>query len=97
MTNVTLRRGKFYKDGVPMPLEFGNKDQLRLIRIVEQLKTEGSLFNPMSDGGWSLRCVCGTKLYFKSFGEMPCPTCAIIYACLEEEESGIPYVKIKSL
>lgn len=38
---MTLVNGKFFNDGNPYPLEFGNKDQLRLIEKVQACKTDG--------------------------------------------------------
>lgn len=65
---MTLRNGKFFKDDQPYPLEFGNKDQIKLIDAVNQLKKEGAVPGLIFDEaqkficGIQLICVCGSTI-----------------------------------
>ena len=63
---MVLRNGKFYEGDVLVPLEFGNKLQLKLIEKVEALR-EGDVLADVDDGlpgerfAISHTCVCGTR------------------------------------
>jgi hypothetical protein len=65
---LTFKQGKFYRDGIVEPLEFGNKDQLRIIENVKQLREEGAVPTMVMDDsqkfvcGISLQCVCGSPI-----------------------------------
>lgn len=65
---MILRDGKFYEGDTVVPLEFGNKEQIRLIDAVKQLKEEGALpafiWNHKHDRiiGYYLQCVCGHRV-----------------------------------
>ena len=66
--DIVLKNGSFYKAGIKVPLEFGNKEQIKLIEAVKQLKEEGALPAFILDDtgdrliGLSLQCVCGSKV-----------------------------------
>lgn len=66
---MTLRSGKFYKDGVQVPVEFGNLEQIKLLKKVEELRSEGDdvHYNLDSDGDGSVwyNCVCGHIVPFE--------------------------------
>lgn len=39
---ITLKHGKFFNDGKPMPFEFGNLDQIKLLdKVSELMKNDG--------------------------------------------------------
>jgi len=73
---ITLKHGKFFKDGEPMPLEFGNKEQIKILERVERLKTEGEEIDQefitneacteIIGTEWAIRCVCGDLVFFKA-------------------------------
>lgn len=54
---MKLVRGEFFENGIKVPLEFGNKDQLALINKAEQLR-EG-VFYPHD----SIECLCGHTVW----------------------------------
>ncbi len=106
---MTLVNGKFFNDGNPYPLEFGNKDQLKLIDKVKWMLEEG--LNPtllLDDNdeysGMSIKCVCGSTVQvdFKDpedFSDLEgekrkCPGCNFKYlVCLTDDDS-FPYFKL---
>lgn len=65
---MTLIEGKFYKDGVPVPPEFGNKEQINLIKEheqkVEALNTDGWEVDVTIEYSYvvTFKCICGTEL-----------------------------------
>lgn len=65
---MTLKEGKFYKDGERYPIEFGNKDQLQLLDKVQALMHDGCLLRGNTDEDldgeieeveYKYICVCG--------------------------------------
>ena len=103
---MTLKDGKFYKDGQPYPLEFGNKEQIELINKVQQGKEEG--FAPEIDlqddevtFSYFSDCVCGVQTFIcsssmnNSIGRVvKCDGCSLKYRVCEDEEYGFWYLKI---
>lgn len=65
---MTLKNGSFYQDGVKVPIEFGNKEQIKLINAVKLLKEDGAVPALIFDEaerficGISFTCVCGSKV-----------------------------------
>jgi len=72
---LTLKQGKFYdQDGNNVPLEFGNKEQIKLLERVQDLRTEGRLlrgwYDKDIDGeiehvSYSFQCICGKRTELK--------------------------------
>lgn len=62
----TVKDGKLYKDGKPVKLEFGNRDQIAAIRNYEkrseQFKTEGVILEPQFEATVKWQCLCGSFL-----------------------------------
>ena len=103
MTNskLILKDGKFYRDGVHVPLEFGNKEQIELIKLVKQLRRDGSAgdFIMEQDGSFKcsifLDCVCGSLIHlFWEPNEDPvgkklkCEGCNFIYQMMYNEDDS---------
>jgi hypothetical protein len=101
---MTLRDGKFYNDhGQVVPLEFGNKQQVAILKRVDTLAREGEEFYIDFDSGstvedmtFKLTCVCGEFVRFKGSEEMDglqkkC-SCGLTYVCHEDQEC---YVTVK--
>lgn len=98
---MNLINGKFFKDGKPYPLEFGNLEQIKLIEGVKQLKEEGAVPRLIFDErqtficGISLTCVCGSEVKLtwetESEGEeiegetIKCKGCEFIYEVCADE------------
>lgn len=98
---LTFKRGKFYRDGIQEPLEFGNKDQIRIIENVKQLREEGAVPAYILDDtqklfiGIRLRCVCGgdisavwkTQDELNSLigGKIKCTGCDFTYQICEDD------------
>lgn len=69
---MKLINGKFYEGGKEVPLEFGNKEQIRLLNQVnekiEELKGDGLFVDvdeiPMVKVSIDFDCVCGVALDF---------------------------------
>lgn len=107
---MTLRNGKFFKDGNPYPLEFGNMDQINLIDAVKQLKEEGAVPILIFDerqtfiSGLQLTCVCGSEIllaweteeegYEIEGTEVKCPGCDFNYEVCADEYNFL-FFKIK--
>ncbi|HEY3429292.1 MAG TPA: hypothetical protein VGK39_01365, partial [Cyclobacteriaceae bacterium] len=58
---MTIRKGKFYKNDVEVPIEHGNKEQIELLKRVEEMQ-EG--FDPdeikiTKKVNIEFKCVCG--------------------------------------
>ena len=72
---MKLKDGKFFRDGKPVPLEFGNKEQIRLMNEQQEqiraLTHEGYWITPdvynMEEGGIradvEFDCVCGNRIW----------------------------------
>lgn len=99
---MTLKDGKFYKDGEPYPLEFGNNDQIQLIEKVRALKDGGIsprlIFDEqtMIIDTARMTCVCGSIVEIKGFEEgqiIKCTGCKFTYKVFEDD-CGFPYLKI---
>lgn len=62
---MTFQNGKFYNsDGVNVPLEFGNKEQIKILDRVKNLMGDGEPIRFLLDGkGGSFttehKCICG--------------------------------------
>ena len=64
---VTLKQGKFYNDGEPMPLEIGNIDQINLIARYNEVRDEGveayrDYWSHETDILLCHSCVCGHRI-----------------------------------
>ena len=65
---MTLKNGKFYQDGQPIPLEFGNMEQIALMDYAKSLQEEGVLPELIYDPtdkficGISIQCPCGETI-----------------------------------
>ena len=96
---MTLKDGKFFKDGQPYPLEFGNKDQLSLIEKVKSVREEGAVPQQLEEDGEfvgiRLTCVCGDHVqvdfnslddFYEAEGKkVKCPGCKFRYiVCVDE-------------
>jgi hypothetical protein len=74
---LELVDGKFYRDGVPEPLEFGNKEQIKLMNqakeTLESLMGDGLVVEPDFEitvtGVIRFKCPCGQHVYFETDGE----------------------------
>jgi hypothetical protein len=108
---MQLINGKFFRDGVPVPLEFGNMEQVRLIEGVKLLKEEGAMPAFIFDEaqnyicGISLTCVCGHKVqchwetkeegYEIEGTEVKCTGCDFVYEVCSDEDAFL-FFKIVS-
>ena len=66
---VTILNGKFYKDGKPMPVEFGNKEQAEAFEKAAKYEKElkGGMpldFSIETTYSGSFKCICGHRFYF---------------------------------
>lgn len=66
---MTLKNGKFYDtNGVQVPLEFGNKEQINLInraqKKVDALNGEGDLVDIRTTNTYEVfyKCICGSGM-----------------------------------
>jgi len=70
---MRLIEGKFYEGDKVIPLEFGNKEQIRIIaeqqRIVDELNGDGLVVDPDIEEvikvSVSTKCLCGGGVYFQ--------------------------------
>jgi len=88
---MTLKHGSFYKDGIKVPIEFGNNEQIQLLKTAEILRNEGTMCLE------HFVCLCGwhNDLTEMEFGEkFRCKMCSQKYIFLEDEEWGLPIVKM---
>lgn len=97
---VTFSHGKFYDNGNPMPLEFGNRDQIRLIANVQALHTEGALLVSISDteDKWAISCPCGVRLVFDCPWATEKKTCACGLVYVVHDDADVvcmPYVTVQ--
>lgn len=68
---LELRNGKFFRGNEPVPLEFGNPEQIRLmnqqIREKQELEAEGILVEPnftvTIEADIQFKCECGSWVY----------------------------------
>lgn len=101
---MTLKDGKFFNDGHPYPLEFGNKDQLKLIEKVKVMRSDGimpiMILNDSDEFcGLALKCVCGSVVhtdYEEDFEETigvktKCPGCNFKYVICADEYDFLFY------
>jgi hypothetical protein len=69
---MTIKNGKFFKDGVQVPIEHGNKEQIKLMKQVEEMTLWG--FTPEITIVKSLemhfKCICGAFNHFNDFTKM---------------------------
>lgn len=99
---MTLKDGKFYKDGQPYPLEFGNKDQIALMNKFREAKENGVCadidLNPDNKTfSHYIKCVCGAKTKIGEYisgAQRKCTGCKLVYLILEDDDFGFPYIKI---
>jgi hypothetical protein len=71
--SLILRNGKFYDGDKEVPPEFGNKEQIKIIReqerLVEDLKGEGLEIEIEAEEKWTLsahfKCICGKTLFME--------------------------------
>jgi hypothetical protein len=106
---LTLNNGKFFEDGKPVPLEFGNKDQLKMLAKATELAGDGVLarhteFGEAGEGSVTIEymCMCGTNFERQySFldwnalqtDKFTCAGCGIKY--LLDGESFEPFILVK--
>ena len=68
---MTIKHGKFYKDGVQVPIEHGNKEQIVIMKRIEEMQDgfdpEISIKKKIT---MQFKCVCGAKNDFDSFTEL---------------------------
>jgi collagenase-like PrtC family protease len=70
---MILKNGKFYDGDKEVPLEFGNKEQIKLLREVdrraEMLQGEGLEIEIVGEEKWTLmaqfRCICSNQIFFE--------------------------------
>lgn len=71
MADLILKNGSFYRDGEKVPLEFGNKEQIRLMQEQMQVITalkEGLVLEPDIEeittysAEVRFKCICGTRV-----------------------------------
>jgi hypothetical protein len=99
---MTLKDGKFYKDGNPYPLEFGNREQIDLIKKCQESKIHGVPAElHLGDDGKTfvacIGCVCGVKTEIGQYiiGSIRrCKGCKLTYEIFEDDDFGFTYVKI---
>ncbi|MBB2148832.1 hypothetical protein [Pedobacter gandavensis] len=73
---VTIKNGKFYKDGQEMPVEFGNLEQIQALDYIEKhtaaLK-EGLMLDPDTETVVTFRdhfnCFCGQLIFLEDSSE----------------------------
>lgn len=69
--DMTVRNGKFYRGSIEVPIEHGNKEQIALLKRVQEMQ-EG--FYPevyiKKSIHMEFRCVCGALNEFESFSEL---------------------------
>lgn len=104
---MKLVNGKFFNDdGVQVPLEFGNNDQIQLLEKVKFFK-DGVMphftFNDSNDKiiGLHLFCVCGgiVEIMDESMSEIDgkkinCSKCNFTYKVCDDEDFDFPYFKL---
>jgi redox-regulated HSP33 family molecular chaperone len=67
-TSLEIRDGKFFRDGQPEPLKFGDKEQIALLekeqKRVKELADEGLLIEPdlTISADIYFKCLCGHSL-----------------------------------
>jgi hypothetical protein len=104
---MTLKDGKFYKDGNPYPLEFGNKEQIALIDKIQALQSSDGVAlrvheSHLDDAPFytSYVCVCGhcNKKYWSeeqldnlSF-KFNCGKCQLNYSLNESDFSEYIFI-----
>lgn len=104
---MTLIDGKFFNDGQPYPLEFGNKEQIKLIDTVSLFKNDGVIPTLIFDEaksficGLNLKCVCGgeAKLLWETESEsyetdgtiVKCSGCSYKYKVCSDEDNFLFY------
>lgn len=77
MKDLKLIDGKFYRNGVLEPLKFGDKDQIALMKelndLAADLNGDGVIIDPDLEEvikiSVDFRCLCGKNVYFS---EMEC-------------------------
>lgn len=76
MRTTTFKNGKFYNsDGVQVPLEFGNKEQLGIINLLKELKSHDGIFFPVA----IFNCPCGYAIKIKADAITKCRGCGLLY------------------
>ncbi len=81
-------RGKFYENGIEVPLEFGNKEQSKFIDKIRELEGDGILC--LSE---SIVCTCGESVQKGKYNKGECWKCGNVFKwTLYEEE--VPIIKL---
>jgi len=68
---MKLINGQFYEKGVKIPLEFGNKEQIRLINEANQklneLNGDGEIVDVeiIKTASINFTCICGSAIYIE--------------------------------
>ncbi len=61
---MTIKHGKFYKDGIQVPIEHGNKEQIELIDKINAMQSDGfapSQITVLKKLYVYYQCVCGNN------------------------------------
>jgi hypothetical protein len=88
---MTFNNGKFYNDfGQVVPLEHGNKQQVKLLNQIESLR-EGVLFSAYN----RFTCPCGsqTNRLFSDGEGFTCKVCGFKYEYYTYD--GLPCIRLK--
>jgi len=98
---MRLINGKFYSNqGEPMALEFGNKEQIKLMQIAQDLK-DGSALGFGVEGDkviFGFYCPCGDNVIVED-GEhnlpkqVVCKSCGTAYMVSEKDDEAIVKTK----
>jgi hypothetical protein len=100
---MTIRQGKFYNGDILVPLEFGNKEQIALLKRVELLRKEGEeveleifLVDDVElerDGEYyPFDCLCGCSIVFTNKLKKHQCSCGLKYEARTEDGLFIAYL-----
>ena len=108
---ITLKHGKFFNNGEPMPIEFGNSEQIHVLNRSRSLFEFGEEMDmyPNGDGknitGFyhGIRCLCGHVISFKTpdridkafMPEKKSCSCGIVYQSYDDDDLGYSVKAIK--
>lgn len=98
---MTIKNGKFFKDGVQVPIEHGNKEQIEILMRIKEYSTSGLV--PLLDiyqvVVMQFTCVCGAINNFtfnveddslETIGEEDeCHDCKMKYRVFDDEDEGL--------
>ena len=97
---MRLIKGKFYDNsGNGVPLEFGNKEQIRLIEERKALEGGGIAacihVHNIKTLLFSFRCPCGVIITFENTTVKKCVECGENYEHFETDDWGVPAIRLK--